>query len=159
MVKHLPTMWETWVWSLGWEDPLEKEMATHSSSLAWKIPWTKDPGRLQFWGSQRVGHDWATSLSLSLCDIMDCSTLGFPVLHYLPEFAQTHVHWVSDAIQPPHPLLPPSLAALNLSQHQGLFQWVSSLHQMAKVLELQLQHQCFQWIFRVDFRIDWFDRW
>ena len=75
-----------------------------------------------------------------------------------PEFAQTHVHWVSDAIQPFHPLSPPSPPALNLSQHQGLFQWVGSSHQVAKVLELQLQHQSFQWIFRVDsFRIDWFD--
>ena len=61
-VKRLPTMRETRVQSLGWEDPLEKEMATHSSSLAWKIPWTEKPGRLQSVGSQRVGHDWATSL-------------------------------------------------------------------------------------------------
>ena len=66
-VKHLPAMQETWVQSLGQEDPLEKEMATHSSSLAWKIPWTEEPGRLQSMGSQRVGHDWATSLSLSWC--------------------------------------------------------------------------------------------
>ena len=65
-VKRLPTTWETQVQSLGREDPLEKEMATHSSSLAWKIPWTEEPGRLQSMGSQRVGHDWATSLSLSL---------------------------------------------------------------------------------------------
>ena len=94
----------------------------------------------------------------TLCDPTDCSMPGFPVLHYLPEFAQTHVHWVSDAIQPFHPLSPPSPPALNLSQHQGLFQWVGSSHQVAKVLELQLQHQSFQWIFRVDsFRIDWFD--
>ena len=57
MVKRLPAMWETWVQSLGWEDPLEKEMATHSSILAWKIPWTKEPGGLQSMGSQRVGHD------------------------------------------------------------------------------------------------------
>ena len=56
-VKHLPTMLETQVQSLGWEDPLEKEMATHSSTLAWKIPWTEKPGRLQSLGSQRVGHD------------------------------------------------------------------------------------------------------
>ena len=76
---------------------------------------------------------------------------SFPVLHYLLEFAQTHVHWVSDAIQACHPLLPPSPPALNLSQHHGLFQCVSSSHQVAKVLELQLQHQSFQWIFRVDF--------
>ena len=65
-VKRLPTMQETQVWFLGQEDPLEKEMATYSSTLAWKIPWTEDPGRLQFMGSQRVEHDWETSLSLSL---------------------------------------------------------------------------------------------
>ena len=68
----------------------------------------------------------------------NCSTPGFPVLQYLPEFAQTHVHWVSNIIQPSHPLSAPSLLALNLSQHQGLFQWVSSSQQVAKVLELQL---------------------
>ena len=56
-VKRLPAMWETWVRSLGWEDPLEKETATHSSIVAWKIPWTEEPGRLQTMGSQRVGHD------------------------------------------------------------------------------------------------------
>ena len=64
-VKHLPAMQETWVWSLGQEDPLEKEMATHSSTLAWKIPWTEKPGRLQSMESQRIRHDWVTSLSLS----------------------------------------------------------------------------------------------
>ena len=69
---------------------------------------------------------------------------GFPVLHHLPEFAQTHVHQVSDAIQPSHPLSSPSPPAFNLSQHQGLSQWVSSSHQVAKVLEFQLQHQSFQ---------------
>ena len=57
MVKHLPTMRETWIQSLGWEDLLEKEMTTHSSILAWKMPWTEEPGRLQSMGSQRVGHD------------------------------------------------------------------------------------------------------
>ena len=85
---------------------------------------------------------------------MNCSTPGFPVLRHLPELAQIHIHWVSDAIQPSHPRSPPSSSALNLSQHQGLFQWVSS-HQVAKVLELQLQNRSFQWIFRVDFRHDW----
>ena len=64
-VKHLPTMQEAWVQSLGWEDPLEKEMATHSSTLAWKISWTEEPGRLQSTGSQRVGHDWVTSLFIT----------------------------------------------------------------------------------------------
>ena len=63
-VKNLLTMQATWVPFLGWEDPLEKGMATHSSTLAWKIPWTEEPGRLQSMGSQRVRHDWATSLSL-----------------------------------------------------------------------------------------------
>ena len=61
-VKRLSTMRETWVQALGWEDPLEKEMTIHSSTIAWKIPWTEEPGRLQSIGSQRVGHDWATSL-------------------------------------------------------------------------------------------------
>ena len=71
-----------------------------------------------------------------------------------PRACQTHVCLVSDAIQPSHPLSSPSLPAFNLSQHQGLFKWVSSLHQVAKVLELQLQHQSFQWIFRTDFLQD-----
>ena len=75
---------------------------------------------------------------------MHCSTPGFPVLHHLLEFAQTHVHRVSDAIQSCRPLLPPSSPALSLSQHQGLFQRVSSSHQVVTVLELQLQHQSFQ---------------
>ena len=89
---------------------------------------------------------------------MDCNTPGFPVHHQLLELAQTHVHWVGDAIQPSHPLASPSPPAFNLSQHQGLFQWVSSSHQVANVLELQLQHQSFQWIFRTNFlRIDWLD--
>ena len=80
---------------------------------------------------------------------MDCSMAGFPVHHQLPELTQTHVHRVGNAIQPSHPLSSPS-PAFNLSQHQGLFQWVSSLHQVVKVLEFQLQHQSFQWIFRTE---------
>ena len=91
-----------------------------------------------------------TKLCLTVCNIMNCSRPGFPVLHYLPEFVQTQVHWVSDAIQPSHPLSRPSSLALSLSQHQGLFHWVGTSHQVAKVLELQLQHQSFQWIFRDD---------
>ena len=90
----------------------------------------------------------------TLCDAMDCSTPGFPVLHHLPELAQTRVHWVGDAIWPSHPLLSPSPSAFNLSQHQDLFQWVSSSHQVTKVLEFQPQHQSFQWIFRTDFFLD-----
>ena len=91
----------------------------------------------------------------TLCDPMDYSMPGFPVFHYLLEFAQTHGHWVSDAIQPYHPLSSPS-PAFNLSHHQDLSQWVSSLHQVAKVLEFQLQYLSFQWIL-ISFRMVWFD--
>jgi len=80
----------------------------------------------------------------TLSNPMDCSTPGFPVYHQLLELAQTHVHQVDDAIQPSHPLSSPSPPAFNLPQHQGLFQGVSSSHQLAKVLEFQLQHQSFQ---------------
>ena len=92
--------------------------------------------------------------SPALCDPMDCSTPGFPVLHHLLEFTHIHVYRVSDATPPSHPLSSPSPPAFNLSQHHGLFQWVGFLHQVAKVLELQFQHQSFQWIFRVDFLQD-----
>ena len=88
---------------------------------------------------------------LTLCNTINHSTSGLPVHHQLPESTQTHVHRVGDAIKPSHSLSSPSPPALNLSQHQGLFQSVSSSHQVAKVSELQLQHQSFQWIFRVDF--------
>ena len=88
---------------------------------------------------------------LSLCGPMDCSTPGFPVLHCLLGFTLIHVYWVSDAIHPSHPLSSPSPPSFNLSQHQGLFQWVSSSHQVAKVLELGPQHQSLQWIFRTHF--------
>ena len=97
----------------------------------------------------------AAQSCLTLCKPMDCSMPGFPVYHQLPELAQTHVHQVGDAIQPSHPLSSPPPTAFNLSQHQGLFQWVSSSHQVAKVLELQLQQQSFQWVFRTDFLSDW----
>ena len=83
-------------------------------------------------------------------DPKDCSIPGFLGRHHLPEFAQTYVHWVSDTIQPSHPLSSLSLLAFSLSQHQGPFQWVSSSHQVVKVLKLQLQHQSFQWIFRIE---------
>ena len=90
--------------------------------------------------------------SPTLCNPMDCSTPGFPVLHYLPEFAQTHVHWVGDAIYPSHPLLLPSLFAFNLSLHQGLFQWVVSLHQVRFSISPSSEHSGL-----ISFRIDWFD--
>ena len=85
-----------------------------------------------------------------LCDPMNCSTPGLPVHHQLSEFTQSHVHRVGDAIQPSHPLLSPSPLAFNLSQHHGLFKWVSSSHQVGKVLEFQLQHQSFQWTPKTD---------
>ena len=152
-------------------------MATNSSILPWRRPWTERLGRLQSMGSQILNTtEWLTCLDLNLffylqifvyhdevqftlvaqlcptlCDPMDCSMPGFPVHHQLPEFTQTQVHWVGDANQPSHPLSSPSLPSFNLSQHQGIFKWVSSLHQVAKVLKFQLQHQSFQWIFRIDF--------
>ena len=86
----------------------------------------------------------------TLCKPMDCSTPGLPIHHQHREFTQIHAHWVGNAIQPSHPLSSPSPTTFNLSQHQGLFQWVSSSHQVVKVLEFQLQHQSFQWIFRTD---------
>ena len=91
-VKNLPAVQETWVQSLGWEDPLEKEMATHSSILAWKISWTEEPGGLQSMGSQRVGHDWATNTSI----LWHCLSLGlewnwlFPVFDHCWVF---QVYW------------------------------------------------------------------
>ena len=89
---------------------------------------------------------------------MDWSTPGLPIHHQLPEFTQTHFHWVGDAIQPSHPLLSPSPPAFNLSQHQGLFKWVSSSHQVTKVLEFQIQHQSFnEYPGLISFRMDWLD--
>ena len=140
-----------------------------------KIPWRRKwqaipiffPGESMdrgAWGGyslcshKRVRYDLVTKQHfssvaqscLTLCDPMNHSRPGLPVHHPLPESTQTHVHWVSDVIQPSHPLSSPSLPAFNLSQHQGLFQWVTFSHQVAKVLELQLQHQSFQWTPRSD---------
>ena len=89
-------------------------------------------------------------MSLTLSNSMDCSMPGYPV-HRLLELIQTHVHWVGDAIQPSHPLSSPSLPAFNISQHQVFSSESAIHHQVAKVLELQLQHQSLQWIFRIDF--------
>ena len=91
-----------------------------------------------------------TESCLTLCDPMDCCTPSFPVYHQLLEFTQTHVHRIGDAIQPSHPLSSPSPPAPNPSQHQSLFQWVRSLHEVAKVLEFQPQPQSFQWTPRTD---------
>ena len=122
----------------------------HTQSFLWE--WAelgKEDGPIQ----QYCLFQFSSVQSLSrvgLCNPMNCSMPGLPVHQQLPESIQTHVHRVSDAIQPSHPLLSPSPPALNLSQHQGLFKWVSSSHEVAKVLEFQLQHQSFQWIPRTD---------
>ena len=129
-IKHLPAMQGTRVRSLDWEDPLEKEMAAHSGSLAWEIP------------SPQLSP--VTQSCPTLCSPMDFSSPGLPDHHQLPEFTQTHVHRVGDAVQPPHPLSSPSPPAFDLSQHQGLFKGATSSHQVAKVLEFQFQHQSFQ---------------
>ena len=106
------------------------------------------------WVTFQVQFSSATQLCPTLCDPMNHSTPGLPVHHQMPESTQTHVHWVGNAIQPSHPLSSPSPPALNFSEHQGLFKWVSSSHQVAKVLEFQLQHQSFQWTPRTDLLSD-----
>ena len=132
-------MQETQVRSLGRDDSLEKEMVTTPVFFLGK-----------FHGQRRLSSVQSLSC-VWLCDPMNCSMPGLPVYHQLLEFTQTHVHQVSDAIQPPHPLSSPSPPAPNPSQHQSLFKWVRSSHQLAKVLQFQLQHQSFQRIFRTDF--------
>ena len=138
---------ESWVQSLGWEDPLEEGMSTHSSILAWRIPCTEQSGGLQSIESQSQPQLKPLSmhqirsvpqLCPTICDAMNRSTPGLPVHHQLPEFTETHVHWVSDAIQSSHPLSSPSPPAPSPSQHQSLFQWVNSSNEVAKVLEFQL---------------------
>ena len=101
----------------------------------------------------KVPFSSVTQSCPTFCDPVDCSTPGFPVHHQLPEPAQTHDHRVSDAIQLSHPLSSHSPPAFSFAQHQGLFQWVGSSYQVAKVWKLQ--HQSFQWIFRTDFVYDW----
>ena len=94
----------------------------------------------------------------TFCDPMNYRTPGLPVHHQLLEFTQSHVHWIGDAIQPSHPLSSPSPPAPNPSQHQSLFQWVNPSHEVAEVLEFQLQYQPFQWTLRlISFRMDWLD--
>ena len=132
------------LWQAGWEGSLGE------NGYMYRYGWVP----LLF---TRNYHNIVVQLltCLTLCNHMDCSTPCFPVLHYLLEFAQTHVHWFGDAIQSSHPLSSTYPPALSLSQHQGFFQWVGSSHQVAKVFEFQLQHQSFQWIFRTDFLYDW----
>ena len=127
----------------GASDP--KDIESYRWEL--KIPWKGGVTRQNCWGSQ---FSSVTQSCPTLCNPMNHSMPGLPVHHQIPESTPTHAHWVSDAIQLPHPLSSPSPPALNLSQHQGLFQWVNSSHQVAKVLEFRLQHQSFQWTPRPD---------
>ena len=124
-------------------DPLTRPfLITYRQSVPWKCR-----------EYCRISVQFSSVQSLScvrLCNPMNRSTPGLPVHHQLPEFTQTHVYCVGDAIQPSYPLSSSSPPALNLSQLQGLFKWVSSSNQVAKVLEFQLQHQSFQWILRTD---------
>ena len=119
---HLPLLW--WSWK------------TFSFKGLYE---TNKKAKMTFAVVQSLSHVWLFATPWTTY-----SMPGFPVLHHLPELTQTHIHWILDAIQPSHPLSFPSPPAFNLSQHQGLFQWASSSHQVAKVLEFQLQHQSFQ---------------
>ena len=123
----------------------------YSPHLKAVLSFGENPARNRQGGLQGSGCGSIASLCLTLCDPKDSSMPGFSVPHHLPEFAQVQVQWISDAIQPSHPLSPSFPSVFNLSQYQGLFQWVSCSHQVAKVLELQLQLQSFQRVFRVDF--------
>ena len=146
-----------WLYSLQLKmEKLNTVSKNKTGSWLWLRSWTPyckiqtslEESRENHWTIQ---FSSVTRLYLTLCDPMSCSTPGFLVHQQLLELAQTHAHWVGDDIQPSYQLSSPSPPVFNLSQHQGLFQWVSSLHQVAKILELQLQNQSFWLIFRTDF--------
>ena len=120
-------------------------------SCTWAGIYTSSSLTLKFWAQSEFKFSSVTQSCPILCNPMDCTMSGPLVHHQLSEFAQIHVHWVGDAIQSFHPLTSSSPPAFNFSQHQGLFQRVSSSQQVAKILEFQLQHQSFQWVFRIDF--------
>ena len=130
--------------------------------LCSRRPWSQLLGHsgMSAFSSNDSNHLWRSALTVVVqfpshvrlfATPWTCSPPGFPVPSHLPEFPQVHVHWIGIAIQPSHPLLPSSLSTFNIFQYQGLFQWVSRWHQVPKVLELQLQHSSFQWVFRVNF--------
>ena len=140
-------------WRTDWTTTTKEDAGRTKFSLINKTSFLKGP--LQLLYSLSVQFSSVAQSCPTLCNPMDCSTPGLPVHHQLPELAQAHVHQVGDAIQPSHLLSSPSPPAFNPSQHQGLFQWVSSSHQVAKVLELQLQPQSFQRISGlISFRMD-----
>ena len=142
-VKHLSTMLEARVQSLGWEDPQEKEMAIHSSTVAWEIPWTEEPGRLQSMGSQRVGHDWATSLSLSSLLVPGAysppadrpkswDTTSWAAI-YLRTWPQLLIGW--------HQPWKPSGMRSAAPRPSPTFQWVDSHHKRQRVVVNQTRSQ------------------
>ena len=150
-------------WTIALQAPLSMRFPRQEYWIGLPFP---SPGNLQsrdwtciscvscitsrFFTTDPVQFSSVAQLCPTLWDPMNHSTPGLPVHHQLLEFTQTHVHWVGDAIQPSHPLSSPSPPTPNPSQHQGLFQWVNSMHEVAKVLEFQLQHQSFQWTPRTD---------
>ena len=143
-------LWIRWskYWSFSFSISLSNE---YSGLISFRMEWF-DIFAVQGVLKSLLQHYGSAAYSCqTLWDPMDCSMPGLPTHNQLPELTQTHVHWFDDAIQPSHPLSSPSLPAPNPSQHQGLFQWFGSSHQVAKVLEFQLQHQSFQWTFRTDF--------
>ena len=152
-----------WVGSIYWAFNLHQ---APSHDVLWLVPfywWTGICILMNRYlaSSSQPYETWELSVQFSsvtpscpyLCDPMICSTPGLPAHYQLPELTQTHVHRPSDAIQPSHShsLSSPSPPTFSLSQHQGLFQWVGSPHQVAKILEFQLRHHFFQWIFRTHF--------
>ena len=162
-----PSCYTTWKWIFMAYVPLSRIDTSNSLDqwnkvLRWML-WISSITMLilSAWGHLRyifilqnffalVQFSSVAQSCLTLCDPMNCSTPALPVHHQLPEFTQTHVHRVSDTIQPSHPLSSHSPPTPNHSQHQGLFQWVNSLHEVAKVLEFQLEHHSFQWTSRTD---------
>ena len=140
----------------------KQQQQQQKSLLSFNRAWTSLIGRKkanEFWGKVSVQFSSVAHLCLTICDTMDCSMPGFPVHHQLPQLTQTHVHWVNDAIQPSHPLSSPFPPAFNLSQLQGLLNWVSSSHRVTKVLEFQLQHQPFWCWEKVYEKLNWIFSW
>ena len=152
-LKIMKTLWLQWNFSM--QTLIYKNLRIYSRNyfLLLFCSWSNLELKLYTSSNEETKVSQLSSVAqscLTLCDPMDCGNPGLPVHHQLPEFTKTHVHWVCDAIEPSHPLLSPFPPAFNLSQHQGLLQWVCSSHQVAKILVFQLQHQSFQWILRTD---------
>ena len=142
VVPQILTKWKLYGWNT------HTCMHTHRNMLGFRGPWIRLKAHV--FSIEWIQFSSVTQFCPTLCDPMNRSTAGLPVHHKFPESTQTHVDSVGDAIQPSHPLSSPSPPTLDLSQHPGLFKWVSSSHQVAEVLEFQLQHQSFQWTSMTD---------